>query len=208
MVRKIVLLITFLLCSCVSINNKREQFKPNEISLVSGPKTDGFYYFERTINQEKWIHVILFFENGYFLNVGAIPSSNYLYGKQIDELCADLKLTNTLSSALANAKCVIENYDAFFNQGINFINRKSIIHNWGKYTVKDNEVFVRYYSNYLGNYYLTERSGKKDPNDHLTFNRVFFLKDGKENFVNEDYIFMEVELNPIEIPAIVKNTFK
>ncbi|CAA0199397.1 conserved hypothetical protein [Tenacibaculum maritimum] len=205
MVKKIIYLLIVAHCfSCVTVNHKHLFYSKEEVKNNS-KKLEGAYYYESMIDDEIWIYVIYLFDDGYFYDLGYIPSKSNLYGIKIPKHCNPERiLTNTVESAIKNAECVINNYKVFLVPNSNILNRNSKFHRWGRYKIDKNNIKIRYFYNRLGDSFLAEKRGEILSDKKLSFNEVYYFRAKKNLSINETFEYVNLNVE-IEAPNFIKS---
>lgn len=67
--------------------------------------------------------MIIFFESGFFKDIGFISATDAgRYGIPYEKLCPGMSNANEVTAALRKTECVLDNYSRIFNQCLNFYN--------------------------------------------------------------------------------------
>jgi|GEM_PF-4793786 len=214
MVRKIFIFCVLILVntSClVKIYNKKYLFPAEKAAKENLLRFDGIYYYSKyTDNQIFYIYPKVFFKNGYFLDLGYIPSKgSFFLGKNTKTYCPKtVKNENTLESALINAECILNHYGDFYYQAWNlgFINGNYKLQRWGRYKIIGRDIIVRFFYNYHADLYLAETKGRVISSDSLFFYEGSTFKDKQRlrSIINEGYTFKKLDFK-IQIPKRIKS---
>ena len=107
-----------LISSCLPpmIHNKRFLLQNKENNVADRVRKDGYYFYENKGKDNFGIKVIIFFENGFFKDIGFISAKDStLYDVPYEKICPGMSNANEVTSALRRTECVLDNYSRFFN---------------------------------------------------------------------------------------------
>lgn len=202
-------LLMMLVSSCLppSIHNKRFLLKNKETSIDDRIRKDGYYFYEDKGKAHFGVNVMIFFENGFFKDIGFISAKDStLYDVPYEKICPGMSNANEVTSALRRTECVLDNYSRFFNHHyLNFINKNSLISSWGKYAVDGDSIKIQYFYNYRGNYYLTEKRGSISTDDHISLTSSYYYAAKKRYPIDLKYRFQKYDRKDIVIPDLIKS---
>ncbi len=203
-----VCLLFMLISSCLppSIHNRKFLLRNKKSSISDGIRKDGYYFYEDIGENNLGVNVIIFFEGGFLKDIGFISAIDSGYhGIEYKDLCPEMSNAREFTAALRKTECVLDNYRLFFNQDLNFINKNSVISDWGKYEVDGDSIKIQYFYNYRGNYYLTEKSGIISADNTITLSKKYYYRIKKNYPIDVKYRFQNYDRKDIAIPDVIKS---
>ncbi|MBV7441426.1 hypothetical protein KRX57_08325 [Weeksellaceae bacterium TAE3-ERU29] len=186
--------IVFVFISVVSCFPKRfnqKYFKLNHNIEINQINIDGYYYsiFDYNNSYSKYmgqgIVMRVFLKNGYMY----IPKIGY--GDQ----CGDS----------ISLECDIKMSEYMLNRNINeFLKNTNeqrrptaSIWNWGKYEIKNDTIFIQWFYNHRGDYYLIEEEGKIIDSTSFKLYRIKDYRTKHEKEIDEFYRFKRYNVSKI-----------
>ncbi|MCM5663621.1 hypothetical protein [Galbibacter mesophilus] len=191
-----------LLSSCFHLKQKPYFIKNEGIKLLHGPRTDGYYYkIVKDLNDRENVYPIVFLSNGLFKsNVFINEGQNQIHNIKYERYCySDVSIAEL--NAFWKTDCFLANYDLFTPKNYNFISKNIQLYMWGKYTMDNKNLIIRYYElDPKGNLILMGLEATRKDSSLIFYRKIDYeTKTSVE--INEIYHFREMDSINLNIPS-------
>lgn len=176
------------LSSCFHKRFNQKHFKLSHKIKINQEalNTNGYYYsiyeLNKSYNREKghFIRMRIFLDNGY----------TYFVKNGFSNLCGD---SITIDCAIQKSEYMLDKYIKYKYEG----KRNSLVNlwDWGKYEIKNDTIFIQWYYNHRGDYYLVEEEGVILDSTSFKLFRMKDYKTKEEEKIDELYQFKEYDVS-------------
>lgn len=216
-----ILILVFILTSCVTIYNKKKVMDINDIGLTKKElRLDGYYYQKGTAKTHPYVRDG---HGGYYLDTsisyqqirivpcvlysdGSVSKLGFYSGmKDNDAFNYNMKCSlldnNTLESAFDHFECYLKNM-----KDKNY-NKKYSIWNQGVYKIEDGKIVLQIFYNVWGDYYLYEERGKILNDTTFVLDSAIDYQNGKTHDIHKEFHFNSMDNMP-KIESYILNNKK
>lgn len=211
-----ILILVFILTSCVTIYNKKKVMDINDIGLTKNElRLDGYYYQKeifqshpyklsgnvqiidtsQTYEQIRILPCVLY-SDGSVSKLGSYSGVQDINAFRYDIKCS-FSGNNTFDSAM-------EYFECYFKNMKERNNRKSSIWDQGVYKVDGEKITLQIFYNVWGNYYLYEERGRILNDTTFILNHAIDYQNGETYDIKEQFYFKKMDSMP-KIESYIMN---